>query len=271
MFKHSPGINISYYLVLLCAANVAADVRLCSIPYIPERECVLGPLYTCLGSQTHPSSLWRRCPCASFDPPSVPILEQASCCRFLSFIDLLLPWPPPLPPPQCGSTLPLYASAALAPPRGEDVVDLAHDLGLSRGVAPAPLDGIPHDRLPLVDGQGVGVLHGAVVLEDVAAEVGRVVAVDAEAHAAVEEQAHWQVFEPGDAAQPQVGQRAQAEQHALARQAVDDGRVAGGLDAVVDALGRQVVQRRGHVRRRALLARVHGAAHPQRLRLGEDA
>src|SRR3569833_786565 len=79
MFKHSPGIDISYYLVLLCAANVAADVRLCSIPYIPERECVLGPLYTCLGSQTHPSSLWRRCPCASFDPPSVPILEQASC------------------------------------------------------------------------------------------------------------------------------------------------------------------------------------------------
>jgi predicted outer membrane lipoprotein len=95
------------------------------------------------------------------------------------------------------------------------------------------------------------------VLVEVAAKVGRVVAVDGGAQAGVEQFGQVVlrqiVFEH---AQLDVGQRAHRERHALARQALHQGRVLGAAHAVVDALHLQHVERGADVGRRALLARM---------------
>ena len=66
-----------------------------------------------------------------------------------------------------------------------------------------------------------------------------------------------------DAAQPDVGQRADGERHAVGDQPADQRRVLDAADAVVDALDAQHVQRLPDVVRRTLLPGVGDLAEPE--------
>ncbi|GJD04520.1 hypothetical protein ColKHC_13345 [Colletotrichum higginsianum] len=145
------------------------------------------------------------------------------------------------------------------PVPGDDGLDLLDQLLLPGGGAPAPLDGARRDAPPLVDAQAEGLLHGAVVLEDVAAKVGRVVAVDAEAHAAVEEGPDGHLAHLAHAPQHDVGHGAQAQQRLARGQPRQQRVVLGRAPPVVDALDVEVVERRDDEGGGPLLADVRRA------------
>lgn len=129
--------------------------------------------------------------------------------------------------------------------------------------APTSHDTVSGNGLPLGLGQVEGILHGAEVVEDVTAEVGRIVAVDAELDAPVEVGADGQLGDVADAAQLDVAEGTHCHEDVPGHELGHD--VVGGLgelDAVVDALDVQLAQRLGHVRHVGLLAGVGGAAEP---------
>jgi hypothetical protein len=92
------------------------------------------------------------------------------------------------------------------------------------------------------------------VLVDVAAEVGRVVAVDGGAQAGCSSAGRLCSAMRLEDAQLDVGQRAHRQRHARRRQALHQRRVFGAAHAVVDALHLQHVQRSLDVGRRAFFA-----------------
>lgn len=136
--------------------------------------------------------------------------------------------------------------------------------------APTAHDGLLRDAFPLGGGESEGGMDGAEIVEDVAAEVGRVIAVDAEGDAGIEVGTDGQICDGGDTAQLDVGQRTHGDHDPVAGELGHDGRVLGQLDAVVDAGDVQVAHGRGHVGHVGLLAGVRGAAEPALLGVGVD-
>lgn len=107
--------------------------------------------------------------------------------------------------------------------------------GLAVLTTPRSLDGVCDDGLPVGHGQVEGVLDGAEVVEHVgaAAEVGRVVAVEAEADAGVQVGAQGQLGEVVDAAQRQVRHGTHGDEDAAVDEFAHQGRRVVQFDAVV--------------------------------------
>lgn len=136
--------------------------------------------------------------------------------------------------------------------------------------APTALDRMARDPFPLTLGQSKRVLHRAVIVQHIAAKVGRIVAVDAELDAVVQVGADGQVGHGLDAAQLDVGQRTHGHHDVAVGELPQHGHVVSKLDAVVNARDVQVVQRRRHEVDAGLLARVRRAPEPARRRVVVD-
>ncbi len=92
-----------------------------------------------------------------------------------------------------------------------------------------------------------------VVVGDVAAEVGGVVGVDRDVDARVEQPRQRVLRDRGDAAEPDVGQRADRQRRPVGREPPQQRRVLDAADAVVDPLHPEQVDRLPDVVRRAFL------------------
>ena len=138
----------------------------------------------------------------------------------------------------------------------EGGLQLVQPLLLERRVGKAGFEAVGRQ---LVGGGAVqpgGGKHGLEIGVDVAAKVGRVVAVDGGAQAAGQQPRQAVARQVGEHLEFLVGQRADGERDALLRQPLHQRRVVHGLHAVVDALGAQDVQRAPDVGGRAFLAGV---------------
>lgn len=131
-------------------------------------------------------------------------------------------------------------------------------------LAPAALDGAPADPVPVLHTQVERLLDGDVVVEDVAAEVGGIIAVDAEADAGVDELPDGHLGDVLDAAQHDVAERARRQQDLLVGHALHQRRVLGEAPAVVNPGHAQPVERVLDEAGGPFLAGVGGAPQAQR-------
>lgn len=83
-------------------------------------------------------------------------------------------------------------------------LQIPHHLLLPPLPTPTQHNTIHYNIRPLLHRQFERVLHGAVVLLDIAAEIGRVVAVDGEGHFGGYVGWDWEVVDCGDAAEGEV-------------------------------------------------------------------
>ena len=109
-----------------------------------------------------------------------------------------------------------------------------------------------------------GLLHGLVILAEIAAEIGRVVGIEGHEQTLVEHALGGVIGHGLDDAEPEIRQRADRERNLVAGEAGNEGLVLHGADPVIDPLDPQDVDRLPDIVRRAFLAGMgHQAETPR--------